>query len=134
MTNNQNQSRNMVPRSGGFFKELTNRFRLIGRLMMDSRVNPLVKLLPVASLAYAIWPLDLPTPIDDAVVLWVGTTLFVELCPPAVVEEHLKSFAPQLGDEWKGSVPPTANTANQDIVDGVYYEKDPNAPDQRNNP
>lgn len=130
MADNRNQPRNMVPRSGGFFQELTGRFRLIGRLMMDSRVNPLVKLLPVASIAYAVWPIDVPGPIDDAVVLWLGTTLFVELCPPDVVQEHLQAIQPKVaGDQWKGSVPPSAN---QDVVEGEYYEHDPNRP--RNNP
>lgn len=135
MADNRNQPRNMVPHSGGFFGELTNRFRLIGRLMMDSRVNPLVKLLPVASLVYAVWPLDIPTPIDDAVVLWLGTTLFVELCPPDVVDEHLKAIAPTLtGDQWRGAVPPTSqgNATRSDVIDGEYYEHDTNQ--KRNNP
>lgn len=132
MADNQNQPRKMTLRSGGFFSELTNRFRLIGRLMMDSRVNPLVKLLPVASLVYAVWPIDVPGPIDDAVVLWLGTTLFVELCPPNVVEEHLQSFAPKIGDQWQGSVPPAVN--QQDVIDGTYYEqRDPNK-QQQNKP
>lgn len=135
MADNQNKPRNMIPRSGGFFGELTSRFRLIGRLMMDTRVNPLVKLLPVASLAYAIWPIDVPGPIDDAVVLWLGTTLFVELCPPDVVDEHLSAIQAKLtGDQWKGGVPPTTQggATRDDVIDGEYYENDPNQ--KRNNP
>src|SRR5512135_2028836 len=94
MSNYQDPRRKIVPRSGGFFQELTGRFRLIGRLLMDSRVNPLIKVLPVASLAYVVWPIDLlpVNPIDDAFVIWIGTTLFVELCPPDVVNEHLRSL------------------------------------------
>lgn len=109
-------NRNIVPRSGGFFEELTTRFRLISRLMMDSRVHPVVKLLPVGALAYAIWPFDIPTPIDDAVVLWVGTTLFVDLCPPGVVEEHLQSLRRK----------PTAPNAGRDgeVVEGEYFDSD----------
>ena len=120
-----NQSRKISPRSGSFIQELTNRFRLIGRLMTDTRIHPLIKILPVASLAYVIVPLDFPGPIDDALVLWLGTTLFVELCPPNVVEEHLKAMQQRIAsDQWQGSTPPTVQ--HEDIVDGVYYENDPN--------
>lgn len=140
MADNRNQPRNMIPHSGGFFQELTSRFRLIGRLMMDTRVSPLVKLLPVASLVYAVWPIDVPGPIDDAVVLWLGTTLFVELCPPDVVDEHLQAIQAKFtGDQWKGGVPPTSqssaahdNVARDDVIDGEYYEHAPNQ--KQNNP
>ncbi len=124
MAQNQNPKRTLVPRSSGFFQELTNRFRLISRLIMDSRVSPLVKILPIASLAYVIWPMDIPGPIDDALVLWLGTTLFVELCPPDVVQEHLQSL-----DRWPGSGkpqnPPAAPSSQEgDIVDGEFFDID----------
>jgi len=78
------------PKSGGnFISNLGVHLRLIGRLMLDRRVNFFLKLIPVASLAYLINPVDLPTPLDDIGVVWLGLTVFVELCPPAVVEEHL---------------------------------------------
>src|SRR5512146_1838079 len=95
MTENQDPQSRIVPRSSGFFQDLTNRFRLISRLIMDGRVNPLIKILPVATLAYVVWPVDLlpVNPIDDAFVIWIGTTLFVELCPPAVVQEHLRMLS-----------------------------------------
>jgi hypothetical protein len=31
--------------------------------------------------------------LDDAAILWIGSTLFVELCPPEVVSEHQKQLA-----------------------------------------
>lgn len=102
-------SRWLAPYQGGqrgFLKDLILRIKLILRLMGDRRVNFLLKLLPVASLAYLIWPADLaPLPVigvvDDAAILWLGSTLFVELCPPHVVAEHLKSL-----------------TSNMDMVEG----------------
>jgi hypothetical protein len=33
-----------------------------------------------------------PGPIDDAAVIWLATYLFVELCPPDVVQEHLDAL------------------------------------------
>ncbi len=86
-----NPSRNMVP-SGNFLHELALRIKLILRLMGDKRVNPFVKIIPVASLAYLINPIDIPTPIDDLAVLGLGMYLFMELCPQDVVSEHMKNL------------------------------------------
>lgn len=87
----------MVPPRGGVFRDLLMRIKLILRLMGDRRVNIFLKLLPLASLAYLFWPFDvisLPIigAVDDAAVLWLGSYLFVELCPPNVVQEHLKNL------------------------------------------
>ncbi len=68
------------------------RARLILRLMGDKRVNPFLKLLPIGSLIYLFNPIDIPGPLDDALVLWLGVYFFVELCPPAVVQEHLNEL------------------------------------------
>ena len=79
----------ILPQNGGFFQDLTLRLKLIMRLLGDGRVNPLLKLLPIGSLVYLIVPDIAPGPIDDAAVIWLATYLFVELCPPNVVQEHL---------------------------------------------
>jgi uncharacterized membrane protein YkvA (DUF1232 family) len=125
MADYQDPRRKIVPRSGSFFQDFTNQFRLIGRLLMDSRVNPLVKLLPVATLAYVVWPIDLlpVNPIDDAVVLWLGTTFFVGLCPPDVVQEHTQSLNRQPAtSQWQN----TASSEQEgEVVDGEFYEADP---------
>lgn len=94
----------MVSPSGGVVKDFVLRLKLILRLMSDRRVNFLLKLLPVASLAYLIWPIDLAPglalpiigALDDAAVLGLGAYLFVELCPPGVVQEHMKSLSSNL--------------------------------------
>ncbi len=128
MANYQDPRRNIVPRSGGFFQDLTNRFRLISRLLMDSRVNPLIKVLPVATLAYVVWPVDLlpVNPIDDAFVIWIGTTLFVQLCPPEVVNEHLRSFNHMPDDgQWRDT---SSSNPSGDVVDGEYYEDNSGKP------
>jgi hypothetical protein len=81
-----------LPQSGGFFNDLTMRLKLILRLLGDGRVNPLLKLLPIGSLVYLIVPDIAPGPIDDAALIWLATYLFVELCPPGVVQEHLEAL------------------------------------------
>ena len=87
----------LAPKSG-VIHDLVVRLKLILGLMGDNRVNFLLKALPVASLAYLFWPIDLAPGValpvvgalDDAAILSLGMYLFVELCPPAVVQEHLK--------------------------------------------
>ena len=93
----------MVVPQGGMMKDFVKRLKLITRLMGDRRVSGFVKLLPLASLAYLIWPVDaIPFPIvgalDDAAILWIGTTLFLELCPPNVVKEHSTELESNLDD------------------------------------
>ena|SRR5829696_1301649 len=93
-----NSKRKMiVPPQGGMMKNFVRQLKLIGRLMADKRVSAFVKVLPLASLAYLISPVDLAPGVvfpvigalDDAAILWIGSTLFVQLCPDNVVKEHL---------------------------------------------
>ena len=99
-----NRRKLIVPPQGGIMKDFVKRLKLIGRLMVDNRVNMFVKLLPVASIAYLIWPADLIPVIpiigalDDAAILWIGSTLFVELCPDDVVKEHMEDLGLVTGD------------------------------------
>ena len=89
----------VVPASQGMTRNFVDRLKLILKLLGDRRVSPLVKLIPVGALAYLVWPLDaLVGPLDDAAVLWIGSTLFVELCPPEVVQEHMQEIGSNLGD------------------------------------
>ncbi|GAB4421018.1 MAG: hypothetical protein Kow002_09700 [Anaerolineales bacterium] len=90
----------MVPPKGGMFRDLVMRLKLIGRLMLDRRVNLFIKILPLFSLAYLFWPLDLASgmvlpiigAVDDAAILWFSNYLFIELCPPGVVNEHMQEL------------------------------------------
>ena len=101
----KNQKRLMVPQ-GGMLRDFVLRLKLIGRLMGDRRVSFFLKLLPLASLAYLISPVDLAPGmvfpvigvLDDAAVLWIGTNLFVELCSHAVVKEHMNELQSNLDD------------------------------------
>jgi uncharacterized membrane protein YkvA (DUF1232 family) len=92
----------LVSQQGGVIRSFINRTKLIWRLMADRRVNPWVKLIPIGSLVYLLSPFDLIMgipgidAIDDVTVLWFGSTLFVELCPPEVVQEHVKALSSNL--------------------------------------
>jgi uncharacterized membrane protein YkvA (DUF1232 family) len=86
----------VVQQKGGVLQEFIKQAKLVGRLIGDQRVNGFLKLIPIASIIYLISPIDLipgiAVPVlgalDDAAVVWLGTTLFIELCPPDVVQEH----------------------------------------------
>jgi hypothetical protein len=95
-------SRSLVPSKGdGVFKDLLNRAKLIMRLMGDARVSPLLKLLPIGTLVYFVVPDLAPGPIDDAAIIWLGTYLFVELCPAEVVREHMNALTSVVDAEWR---------------------------------
>jgi uncharacterized membrane protein YkvA (DUF1232 family) len=74
----------------GWFSNLTDNVKLVLRLMADPRVPIFLKALPVISAIYLVVPTDLwpIMPLDDAVVVGVGTYFFIEMCPPDVVAEH----------------------------------------------
>ena len=101
----------MVPQ-GGVMRDFVKRLKLITRLMSDRRVSFFLKLLPLASVAYLIFPFDLAPGIafpiigalDDAAILWIGSTLFVELCPSNVVKEHMQALESNLDDSSSGEV------------------------------
>ena len=97
----ENQSRSVVPsQGGGVFQGIATRVKLILRLLGDRRVSPLLKLLPIGSVLYLVIPDLAPGPIDDALVIWLGSTLFVELCPSHVVKEHLDTLNSVIEGEW----------------------------------
>jgi hypothetical protein len=111
------------PRPPGFFTDLSNRFKLIFRLMGDRRVSPFIKILPIGSLVYFIVPDLVLGPIDDAVVIWLGTYVFVELCPPDVVQEHMDDLNGILRRDTRGesqSPPPDS----EDIIDAEFTEEE----------
>jgi hypothetical protein len=108
----------IVPSSGGFIQELALRIKLIIRLMMDRRVNLLLKFLPVASIIYLFNPIDVPGPLDDAAVVGLGMYMFIELSPPDVVEEHMKELRRVIPGELHD--PPE----DESVVDGEFQEVD----------
>ena len=91
----------MIPPQGGVVGDFILRVKLILRLIGDKRVNPWLKLIPVAGLVYLVSPIDLIPDVvfpiigelDDAAVLWITNYFFVELCPPEIVNEHLKALS-----------------------------------------
>lgn len=117
--------------SSGFIGGLALRIKLIMRLMADKRVFPLLKLIPVGTLAYLVIPDLIIGPLDDAAVIGIGMTLFVELCPQYVVEEHMRALRPPsppdsaTSSQWK---PPM----DDDVLEGDFREADTTQPPSNN--
>jgi uncharacterized membrane protein YkvA (DUF1232 family) len=101
----------VVQQEGGVVKNIINQLKLIARLMGDRRVSFFAKLIPVGALIYLISPIDaisIPVigAVDDAALLWLGSYIFTELCPPEVVAEHMKALSSNLSG------------TGDDVVDG----------------
>ena len=105
-----NRPKSITQVSPGFLQDLINRIKLILRLMGDSRVSPFLKLIPIGAVLYVLWPIDIPGPLDDAAVMLLGSTLFVEMAPPAVVQEHLRAL--QSGGSQSAG----------DVIDGEFRD------------
>ena len=111
----------IVTQQGGVVRNVVNQLKLIFRLLGDKRVSFLAKLVPLGAFAYLLMPADIAPNVvlpvigmvDDAAILWLGTYIFTELCPPEVVTEHMKALAGNMG----------ANDADgDDVVDGETSE------------
>jgi hypothetical protein len=123
------KNKQITPVDGGFFRDVANQIKLIFRLMADPRVNPLVKLLPIGSLIYLIFPDFFPlNPIDDAVIVGLGTYMFVELCPPEIVQEHKDALKQVVSGTWRDPVENATQKddidfGEADVVEGEFREK-----------
>lgn len=102
----------------GFFRELFSNLKLIVRLLKDKRINFWLKLLPIGALIYLVVPVDLLSinPLDDAVVVWLGGYLFIELCPDDIVEEHREALRKAIENEKE------VKTSPEDIINGVFTD------------
>jgi hypothetical protein len=113
----EDKEQKIIDSKNGIFNDLTNRFKLIMRLISDPRVSPFLKLLPIGSVLYFIIPDLAPGPIDDVAIIWLGTFLFVELCPPHVVQEHMEALGYDTAEN-----PQDAQSMDGDVIDAEYWE------------
>ena len=113
----------IIKTKGGFIYDTITYLKLIVRLMGDARVSPFLKLLPIGSLAYAIWPIDLPGPIDDAAVIGTSMYLFVTLCPQDVVDEHMKALNSTVPSVWRDADKSKDDFPPEDIIDAEFHDK-----------
>jgi len=122
------KQRQITPINLGFVTDLIRQVRLAWRLMLDSRVPLWVKTIVPASLVYLISPVDLAPDVipglgqlDDLAVIVIGVKLFIELCPPAIVREHMQEL---LGESnWQVEPNEPTPSPPPQIVDAPYEIK-----------
>jgi uncharacterized membrane protein YkvA (DUF1232 family) len=104
------QNKSIIPsQNGGLIQDVIRSIKLIWLLLTDKRVNVFLKLLPITSLVYLVSPIDLVSglalpiigALDDAAIVWIGTSLFLSLCPENVVEEHMRSLEKVITTTWQ---------------------------------
>jgi uncharacterized membrane protein YkvA (DUF1232 family) len=120
---------------GNLLREVVQQVKLVYHLMLDPRVHPLAKLIPIAAVAYVLSPVDLIADVipvlgqlDDAAIIMFGLRMFFEVAPPDVVREYLKRLArPVTDSEWKvmqtppEATPPQASPAEPpEVVEGNF--------------
>jgi uncharacterized membrane protein YkvA (DUF1232 family) len=93
----------------GWFRDFFRQFQLAWRLILDPRISLITKVIPFLSLAYLISPIDFIPDItlglgqlDDLAFVLIGLRLFLDVCPPIVVEEHRAALQDEYhqGEEW----------------------------------
>ena len=99
---------------GGFISDVVLKIRLVIKLMQDERIDIWLKAIPIFCLIYLVVPFDLLIgPIDDAIVLYVGMDLFINLCPQDIVNQYLLTL--------KGE--PKSSSA-EEVIDVDFKEKE----------
>lgn len=116
----RSKKKSIIPsQNSGLIQDVGRHIKLIWLLIRDRRVNVFLKFLPIASLVYLVSPVDmLPGMVipvigalDDAAIIWIGTSLFISLCPEEIVKEHTLSLENTLTGSWNNS------QTNDEVVD-----------------
>lgn len=108
-----------LSKNPNFVAGVSNRIKLIIRLLGDRRVSPFLKAIPILGALYFLIPDLVLGPLDDAAIIWLATNLFVELCPPEVVEEHMRSI---LGTSSVVDTAQQEEIAEEDIIEGEVID------------
>ncbi|MEI7987759.1 MAG: YkvA family protein [Chloroflexota bacterium] len=118
----------VIKHQGGFFQDTMTYIKLIGRLMADKRISPVLKLLPISSLIYFISPIDLMIgPLDDAAIVGLALYFFIEFCPKEVVDEHLKALenvTSNIPQGFQSSNPSEKPIQEEDIIEAEFHDKE----------
>lgn len=123
MSHNQNPKMTRV--QGGVMNDILLRIKLVIRLIGDKRVSPVLKLIPISSLAYFVIPDLAIGPIDDALVIWLATYLFVELAPPNVVQDHMAQLNHVVPGEWHDPTLQQNQSGNDpNVIDAEFWDEE----------
>jgi uncharacterized membrane protein YkvA (DUF1232 family) len=126
----QDNSSAVTNRDIGFWRETWHQVQLVWLLLKDPEVPIYLKLLPLAAVAYVIFPFDIAPDmipllgqLDDITAMLLGAKIFIEMSPQDVVARHLDALN-------QGTTAATVDkkVADSIIIDGDYtvgsYKKD----------
>jgi uncharacterized membrane protein YkvA (DUF1232 family) len=108
-----NQTPRLPQSQGNIIQQTLLQLRLIWRLFRDPRIHWMLKLIPLSGVVYLLFPFDLimdMAPVlgqlDDAGIILGSLWLFVEMCPPDIVKEHMDDLtAVSVKGKWKEEKP-----------------------------
>ncbi|MFN2135436.1 MAG: YkvA family protein [Candidatus Promineifilaceae bacterium] len=115
----------------GFFGELWQQAKLVFQLFLDPKVPIYLKVLPIAAVAYLLFPVDLITDfvpglgqLDDLTILLIASKAFIDMAPKDIVNRYLgrldrSGFSPD-DLNAKGAAP----DADSDIIEGIIIEEE----------
>jgi uncharacterized membrane protein YkvA (DUF1232 family) len=115
----------------GFFGELWQQAKLTVQLFLDPKVPIYLKVLPLAAIAYLIFPFDfLPDVIpglgqlDDITILLLGAKVFIELAPQDVVAQYLDRVRALDEPEDQPANDISEKLNEDDIIEGIVIDND----------
>ena len=115
----------------GFLGGLWQQLRLVQKLFLDPEVPIYLKALPIAAVAYLLFPFDfIPDVIpglgqlDDITILILGAKMFIEMAPQQVVARHLQSMRTQGDNTPVVDERPVDEfySSDPDVIEGVIIE------------
>ena len=121
-----------------WFRQMLSELRLAWRLLRDPLVPTWPKLVPLAALAYVLFPLDFVPDVfiglgqlDDVAVLLLGLKTFIAACPAEIVRRHVAEMASVIGSyrvvpedaARPGSTNEYVNGEHRLLEDGASREK-----------
>ena len=110
--------------------DIVHNLRLAWQLFRDKRVPLWTKGVPLAALAYLVWPLDiLADPalglgqLDDLAIIMLGIKAFVSLCPPQLVAQLKQQITTGQTHVERGG--PVVDTTYRVVTDDDRSPNDP---------
>ena len=108
------------PQNVGALAQMLRTLRLVWRLLGDSRVPIFPKLIILAAAIYVISPVDLIPDLilglgqlDDLGIAMLAIGVFIQLCPPALVDEHRRAIAAESGG--------TSKPSDDETIEGSFH-------------
>jgi len=87
-------------RGPGWLAQWLSNLRLAWRLLRDPQVPLWTRLIPIAAVAYILFPLDFipdwmlgPGQVDDLGLFLLGVRLLIDLAPRQIVQRHLSQMS-----------------------------------------